>query len=164
MVRVNETLDGPTRQLDGNFADLCSALEWSDVHDPDAGLQLVASIRSVWFRRDHGEGRRWTERFLDRCPAQKRARAHAPVAAGDLTALSDQSTARGVLNQAAELAAHLDDPETLVMANILLALIALLEECPEDAVQYLELSLIVAETLDDRGALGGSCLSGRWCC
>jgi non-specific serine/threonine protein kinase len=152
--RVNETLDGPTRQLDRNFDDLRGALEWCDMSDPEAGLRLVGATRSVWFRRDYSEGRRWAERFLARCSAPNRARALALVAAGDLAGLSDPSAARRFLTEAAEIARHLDDREILVMANILLGLVALLDESPEDALKCLECGVVLAETLGDGGALG----------
>jgi predicted ATPase/transcriptional regulator with XRE-family HTH domain len=148
LYRPTETIDGPTRVLDDDLDNLRSAMEWCQMSDPRAGLQLIGATRTVWFRRDFAEGRRWARLFLERCTEPSVARVHALLTAGELEALADTERSKQLLVEARDVAANLGDRETYVMADWLLGTVAFLEGRTPDAV-HLEQSLTVSEELGD---------------
>jgi non-specific serine/threonine protein kinase len=153
MYVATETIDGPTRVLDDDLDNLRAAMEWCEQSDPSAGLRLIGSTRTVWYRRDSSGGRRWAHLFLERCPEPSLARVHALIAAGELEILGDNQRSRQLLTEARHLAAHLGDQAARLMADTLIGAIAFLEGHTADAVNHLERCRDASEELGDQRAL-----------
>jgi predicted ATPase len=95
----SDSVDGPSRQLDGELDDLRIAFElWLEA-DPRAGLRLIGVTRDVRWRRSFAEGRRWGRAFLERCPESTLARAQALDTAALVEVLSDPAEARRLAGQ-----------------------------------------------------------------
>jgi non-specific serine/threonine protein kinase len=147
----NESLDGPTRELDSELDNLRSAFEWCFEADPCAGLRLVGATHFVWFRRSSAEGRNWARAFLDRCPEHGIARARALNAAGNLEVISNPDEARRLLNEARAIAAQCDE-ETLAAVEYALGFAAFEEEDSDQAIFHMEQANAVLKRLAKRPA------------
>jgi non-specific serine/threonine protein kinase len=144
-----ESVDGPTRVLDGELDNLRSALEWCSGANAEAGVRLVAATVNVWWRRSCAEGRQWAHAFLARCPAPSLARCQALYTAGRLELLADPSSARCLLAEAREVAVPLVDDPTLAMIDGALGLASLRDERPAEAIEHLGRALATFEAVQD---------------
>jgi non-specific serine/threonine protein kinase len=145
----SDSVDGPSRELDGELDDLRGAFEWCLEAEPQAGLRLIGVTRDVWWRRSFAEGRRWARAFLERCPEPTLARAQALDTAALVEVLSDPAEARRLLRQARRLAARLDQP-TLAAVDYRLGFAAFIAEDVGQAIRHLERALSVIEHLGDQ--------------
>ena len=136
----NDSLDGPTRELDAELDNLRGAFEWCLETDPYAGLRLVGLTRDVWWRRSFAEGRRWSRVFLNRCPDPSLARAQALCTAASVEVLGDPAEARRLLTEARELAARFDTA-TLASVDYLLGFAAFSDEHADQAIYHFERAL-----------------------
>jgi non-specific serine/threonine protein kinase len=142
-----ESVDGPTRVLDGELDNLRSALEWCSGANAEAGVRLVAATLNVWWRRSCAEGRQWAHAFLARCPAPSLARCQALYTAGRFELLANPSSARGLLAEARQLAVPLADDATLAAIDGALGLACLRDERPAEAIEHLGRALATFEAL-----------------
>jgi non-specific serine/threonine protein kinase len=145
----SDSVDGPSRELDGQLDDLRSAFEWCLQADPQAGLRLIGVTRDVWWRRSCAEGRRWARAFLERCPEPTLARAHALTTAALVEVLSNPAEAQRLLRQARALAARLDQ-RTLAVVDYRLGFAAFVDGRMDRATRHLERALSVMERLGDQ--------------
>jgi DNA-binding CsgD family transcriptional regulator len=153
LFKPSDSIDGPTRELDGELDDLRSAFEWCLEADPQAGLLLIGVTRDVWWRRSFAEGRRWARIFLERCPEPTLARAKALDTLALVEVLSDPAGAQRSLRHARRLATRLDQ-STLAHVEYRLGFAAFIEEDAGHAIRHLERALSVMERLgDQRGSV-----------
>jgi non-specific serine/threonine protein kinase len=149
----SDSVDGPTRELDGDLDNLRAAFEWCLQADQHAGLRLIGMTRDVWWRRSLAEGRRWARAFLERCPEAEvdktLARAQALETAALMDVLSNPAEAQRLLKQARRLAARLDEA-TLAAVDYNLGFAAFVGENAGQAVRHLERALSLRERLDDQ--------------
>jgi non-specific serine/threonine protein kinase len=144
-----ESVDGPTRVLDGELDNLRGALEWCSGANAEAGVRLVAATVNVWYRRSFAEGRQWAHAFLARCPAPSRARCQALYTAGRFELLADPSSARCLLAEARQLAVPLGDDATLAAIDGALGMASLRDERPAEAIEHLGRALATFEARHD---------------
>ncbi len=112
--------DDVLRRFDRDHDNFRTALRWSVEHEPDAALELAASLWRFWFLRCHVvEGGQWLDRVLEAAPAPSRSRAHALVGLTGLDArrgLSDR-----IRNEAADavrVMEQLDDPAGVALHRL----------------------------------------------
>jgi hypothetical protein len=149
LYRPTESMDGPTRELDGDLDNLRNALSWCSDANPEPGLRLVAATVNVWWRRSCAEGRQWAAIFLDRCPTPSLARCRALYAAGRLGVLADQAHAEHLLADARGSAVALADTPTLVMIGAALGLAAFRDERTRPAIEAINRARTTVESLND---------------
>jgi len=98
-------------QLDDDYENVRAALEWAAETAPGAALAMLCGTRDLFFRFGQADGLRLARLLLERCPAPDRDRVEAQLTAGQLAiSMGDTEMARGVLAEARELGAQLDEP------------------------------------------------------
>jgi non-specific serine/threonine protein kinase len=148
-----ESIDGATRVLDDDLDNLRSAFEWCQTADAQAGLRLIGSTRSIWFRHDLAEGRRWAYVFLGLCPEPSLFRCYALLTGALLEGFggADSEQAQRLLEQARDLGSELGDRAGHLWAEFLLGCVAYLDGRAVDALGQLNACLPVSEELGDAG-------------
>jgi predicted ATPase len=71
-------------ELDDDYENVRSALEWAAVSDPCAALGMLAGTRDLFFRFGQADGLRLARLLLERCPLRDRHRVEAQISAGQL--------------------------------------------------------------------------------
>jgi predicted ATPase/DNA-binding CsgD family transcriptional regulator len=98
-------------ELDDDFENVRSALQWAVVSDPCTGLRVLAGTRDLFYKFAQADGFALAQRMLERCPAHDRGRAMALIAAGELAnAIGDRAAARTLLSEGRTLSAQLKEP------------------------------------------------------
>jgi predicted ATPase/class 3 adenylate cyclase len=126
-VEVEPRLGGPElvpalNQLVLEHDNLRAALEWALERNPETALQIAASLKYFWQRRDHtGEGIRWLRDGLARAEGSTRAgpslRAKGLLAVGTIEfGVGELTQARSSLEQSVMLSRQAGDVPTLGLA------------------------------------------------
>jgi predicted ATPase/DNA-binding CsgD family transcriptional regulator len=98
-------------ELDDDYDNVRSTLEWAAVSDPCSGLRVLAGTRDLFYKFGQAEGFRLAQRLLDSCAARDRHRAAVLLAAGELAnATGDPASARVLLAEGRQLSTQLNEP------------------------------------------------------
>ena len=139
------------RRMEQEHENFRAVLRWAgEQGDGELSMRLAGALAYFWWERDHiREGRRWLEQALALSPdGPPGPRAKALVGAGTLAgALGDFATARGLLQNALELAVA--DPVTTTRALTRLGMVAMFEGENPEAQALLERSLVLCQEVQD---------------
>jgi non-specific serine/threonine protein kinase len=98
-------------ELDEDYENVRTALEWAAASDACSAMRLLAGTRDLFFRFGQAEGLRIARLLLERCPVRDRHRAETLISAGQLaTSMGDSGAARSVLAEARDVSTALDEP------------------------------------------------------
>jgi len=98
-------------ELDEDYDNVRTALEWAIDADPPGALRLLAGTRDLFFRFGQADGFRLAQRALERCRDRGADRVHVLIAAGQFAVASgDLDAATEPLARARELSAELGEP------------------------------------------------------
>jgi tetratricopeptide (TPR) repeat protein len=136
------------------------ALRWArESGDLETGLRLAGALRLFWWTRGHlGEGRRWTEGFLEDAtrsdlPPSEAARAKASYGAGQLAyGQGDPESGVALAEVALELFRKLDDERGTAAALVELGQVLRARGDHDRAATLSEKGLALSRALDDRGS------------
>jgi non-specific serine/threonine protein kinase len=138
-------------ELDADYENVRTALEWAGVSDPCAGLRLLAGTRDLFYKFGQSDGFRLARRLLDGCATRDRYRAAVLIAAGELAnAIGDWATARALLAEGRALSAQLNEPALEAWTAWFQGVTEVTHGQPEAGREHLERSLALHRRLGIR--------------
>ena len=141
------------RRLEQEHENFRAVLRWAGQRgDGHLSVRLTGALADFWWMNGYlRDGRRWLERALALSPdGPERPRAKALVGAGSLAGtLGDYATARGLLQNALELAEALHDSAATARALTRLGMVAMFEGDARGAQALQERSLALCREIQD---------------
>jgi predicted ATPase/DNA-binding CsgD family transcriptional regulator len=126
-------------QLELDYGNVRSALEWAADVDPCAGMQLFSGMLDLFLMLGQADGRRLAELMLERCPARDRRRVEVQISAGALAWFTgDHEAARRTLAEARELSVEVDERRLEGWARIFEGLVEMFGGSAEAAREHFE--------------------------
>lgn len=137
------------RQLETEYANARSALEWAESADAELFLSLAATWWHYWWLRGSlTEGRVWLARALASAGESLRARARVLCGMGRLTAIQgDSIEAERAFTEGMSLALRADDQVTVAVLHNSLGLVALWRGSDAEADVHFRLAVALWESL-----------------
>jgi non-specific serine/threonine protein kinase len=128
-------------ELDDDYENVRTALEWAAASDPCAGTRALGGTRDLFFRFGQADGLRLARLLLERCPVRDRHRVEAQISAGQLAiSMGDYDAATGVLAEARELNGELAEPVLEAWTRFFQGLAETLAGAIEPGREHLEAS------------------------
>jgi non-specific serine/threonine protein kinase len=129
-------------ELDDDYENVRSALEWAAVSEPCLGLRVMAGTRDLFYKFGQSDGWRLARRLLQRCPGRDRYRVAVLIAAGELAnAVGDSASARELLAEGRELSGQLNEPALEAWTAWFQGVTEITHGHPEAGREHLERSL-----------------------